>query len=100
MHTLSEILFVSTYLKHSQIKPLVSHRASVEFRSFWGLLHLSDQLHNACPKMPVFVSILGKVGYVLTQVWGRLILEGHSPAEFSSNPEKPWTKIPNCILKP
>ncbi len=28
-----------------------------------------------------------------------LILEGHSPAEFSSNPEKPWKKIPNCILK-
>ncbi len=34
----------------------------------------------------------------LKQGWGTLILEGHSPAEFSSNPEKPW-KIPNCILK-
>ncbi len=37
--------------------------------------------------------------YVLHQGWGTLILEGHSPAEFSSNPEKPWKKIPNCILK-
>ncbi len=35
----------------------------------------------------------------LHQGWGTLILEGHSPAEFSSNPEKPWGKTPNCILK-
>ncbi len=28
----------------------------------------------------------------LDQGWGTLILEGHSPAEFSSNPEKPWGK--------
>ncbi len=28
----------------------------------------------------------------LAQGWGTLILEGHSPAEFSSNPEKPWKK--------
>ncbi len=27
-----------------------------------------------------------------------LILEGHSPAEFSSNPEKPWKK--NTQLRP
>ncbi len=35
----------------------------------------------------------------LTQGWGMLILEGHSPAEFSFNPEKTWKKIPDCILK-
>ncbi len=35
----------------------------------------------------------------LNQGWGTLILEGPSPAEFSSNPEKPWKKITNCILK-
>jgi len=28
----------------------------------------------------------------LGQGWGTLILEGHSPAEFSYNPEKPWKK--------
>ncbi len=31
----------------------------------------------------------------LYQGWGTLILEGHSP----ENPEKPWEKIPNCILQ-
>ncbi len=28
----------------------------------------------------------------LNQAWGTLIREGYSPAEFSSNPEKPWKK--------
>ncbi len=31
--------------------------------------------------------------------WGTLILEGHSPAEFSSIPEKTGKKIPNWIWK-
>ncbi len=34
----------------------------------------------------------------LTQGWGMLILEGHSPAEFSFNPEKTWKK--NTWLHP
>ncbi len=44
-------------------------------------------------------NILQNIFFCVNQGWGTLILEGHSPAEFSSNPEKPWEKIPNCILK-
>ncbi len=36
----------------------------------------------------------------LWQGWETLILEGHSPAEFSSNPEKPWEKILSASWRP
>ncbi len=43
--------------------------------------------HNAADLFPSEQTL-----FVLKQGWGTLILEGHSPAEFSSNPEKPWGK--------
>ncbi len=42
--------------------------------------------------VPFVIQQLVTGAVLLNQGWGTLILEGHSPAEFSSNPEKPWEK--------
>ncbi len=60
-----------------------------ESHGFWSFTVWTKK--NACS--PVICN-------TLQQRWGTLILEGHSPAEFSSNPEKNRKKTKtNCILK-
>ncbi len=56
--------------------------------SFSCCQNSSDALRNGLHKTSKCPVVSGTKG--LAQGWGTLILEGHSPAEFSSNPEKTW----------
>ncbi len=49
------------------------------------LWQVSVSLMQYTQQYGIFLRVL-----VLEQGWGTLILEGHSPAEFSSNPEKKY----------